>query len=232
MDGGISWLSAFAAGLISFLSPCVAPLLPTYTAFLAGSGAAEGEKPSQWRFFLNSFCFLTGFTVVFVAMGATASLLGQFFFDYQEEIRKFGAVFMILMGMQLLGVFRLSFLQREYRPLLTNSFHGPLGAFLLGIAFTAGWTPCTGPILASILMYAGANATMMQGALLLFVYALGFTVPFFMIAFLLNRYLAGIKRLYRWLPVIQRGAAVVLILVGVGMYFDLITKMLGYMWNL
>lgn len=232
MDGSISWLSAFGAGLISFLSPCVVPLLPTYTAFLAGSGAAEGEKPAQWRFFLNSFCFLTGFTIVFVAMGATASLVGEFFFDYQEAIRKFGAVFMILMGMQLLGIFRLSFLQREYRPLLTNSFQGPLGAFVLGVAFTAGWTPCTGPILASILVYAGTSATMTQGALLLFVYALGFTVPFFIIAFLLNRYLAGIKRLYRWLPMIQRGAAVVLILVGVGMYFDLITKMLGYLWSL
>lgn len=231
MESNMSWLTAFGAGLVSFLSPCVLPMVPTYTAFLAGSSVDGADRPEQWRFFLNSFCFLTGFTVVFVAMGATASLFGQFFFDYQDSIRKFGALFMIVMGLQMAGVFRFTSLSREYRPLLATTLQGPVGAFVLGIAFTAGWTPCTGPILASILMYAAAADTVSQGALLLFVYALGFTVPFFIIALLMNRYLSTIKTMYRWLPAIQRCAAVILIIAGILVYFDFVQTVISYFWN-
>lgn len=232
MEGSMPLLTAFGAGVVSFLSPCVVPLLPTYTAFLAGSGVKDGEQPAKWRFLLNSIFFLAGFTCVFVAMGATASLFGQFFFDYQDSIRKFGAVFMIIMGVHLLGVLQLSFLHQEYRPLLSSTFQGPLGAFILGVAFTAGWTPCTGPILASILVYAGTSATMGQGALLLFVYAMGFSVPFFLIAYLMNRYLGSVRSLYRWLPIIQKGAALVLILVGLCVYFDVLNQVLGLLGDL
>lgn len=234
MDGNsITLLTAFGAGVVSFLSPCVLPILPTYTAFLAGTGAPENAgNYNQWRFLLNAVFFLSGFTIVFVAMGATASFFGQFFFDYQDVIRKFGALFMIVMGIHLLGLFQLSFLQREYRPLLNNAFQGPVGAFILGVAFTAGWTPCTGPILASILMYAGASSTLSQGAFLLFVYAMGFCVPFFIIAFLMNKYLGKFRIIYQYLPVIQRAAAVVLIIVGIFVYFDLMQQGIGFLWNL
>lgn len=231
MESNMSWLTAFGAGLVSFLSPCVLPMVPTYTAFLAGSSVDGAHRPKESQFFLNSFCFLTGFTVVFVAMGATASLFGQFFFDYQDSIRKFGALFMIIMGLQMAGVFRFTSLNREYRPFLATTFQGPVGAFVLGIAFTAGWTPCTGPILASILIYAAAADTVSQGALLLFVYALGFTVPFFIIALLMNRYLSTIKTMYRWLPAIQRCAAVILIIAGILVYFDVVQTVISYFWT-
>lgn len=229
MDGGLSLVTAFGAGVVSFLSPCVIPILPTYTAFLAGSGAKPGERPEQWRFLINSVFFLAGFTVVFVAMGATASYFGQFFFDYQDIIRKIGAVFMMMMGLHLLGFLPFSFLHREYRPLLNQTFQGPLGAFILGIAFTAGWTPCTGPILASILVYAGTTSTMGQGAFLLFVYAMGFTIPFFCIAVILNRCLGKVTGLSRLLPRIHMIAAVLLFVAGICIYFDLMQRGFGYL---
>lgn len=139
---------------------------------------------------------------------------------------------MILMGIQIIGLFPGSFLHREYRPLLKNTFQGPLGAFVLGVAFTAGWTPCTGPILASILVYAGTSSTMGEGAFLLFIYAMGFTVPFFVIAFFMHHYLDRLGSFFRYLPVIQRGAAIVLIVAGIFIYFDLLQRGLGLFWSL
>lgn len=230
--GNITLLTAFGAGVISFLSPCVLPILPTYAAFLAGTGLEGEKKGNQLRFLANSIFFLSGFTAVFVAMGATASYFGQFFIDYQDAIRKSGALFMIIMGIHLSGLISFSRLHREYRPFLQNTFRGPLGAFILGIAFTAGWTPCTGPILASILIYAGTSGTVSQGAFLLFVYAMGFSVPFFVIALFLNRYVGRIRALYVWLPVIQKVAATVLVITGVVIFFDLMQRGLGLFWGI
>ncbi|HWR06955.1 cytochrome c biogenesis CcdA family protein [Sporomusa sp.] len=227
MDYNLTLVTVFGAGVVSFLSPCVLPLLPTYTALLAGSGAQTGAGAGRWTFFVNAVSFLSGFTLIFVAMGATASYIGELFFEYQEVIRKAGAVFMIVMGLQILGVLKIPGLAREYRPLLQGAFAGPGGAFLLGLAFTAGWTPCTGPILATVLMYAGATATVSQGAFLLFSYAMGFCLPFLIIAILINRYLNKVQRVYKWLPLIQQAAGGVLVAAGVLVYFDLIEKGLG-----
>jgi len=232
MDDNITLITAFIAGTVSFLSPCVLPVLPTYTAFLAGTGTkTTGVMKSKWGFLLNALCFLSGFTIVFVVMGATASYFGQVFLDYQEVIRQIGAVFMVIMGGQLLGIFQFTVLQREYRPLLTTTLSGPVGAFILGVAFTAGWTPCIGPILASILVYASTSATLGQGALLLFVYAMGFCMPFLIVALLLNKYLYKVRKIYRWLPLVQQASGVVLIIAGIVIYFDLMQKVLGMVWG-
>ena len=233
MNNDITLISAFIAGIVSFLSPCVLPVLPTYIAFLAGTGTSTTNIMSnRWRFMLNVLCFLSGFTAVFVVMGATASYFGQVFLDYQEVIRKSGALFMVIMGGQLLGLFRVAVLQREYRPLLGIALGGPIGVFFLGVAFTAGWTPCIGPILASILVYAGTTATLGQGALLLFVYAMGFCLPFLIVALLLNKYLYKVRKLYKWLPFVQQSSGAVLIIAGVIIYFDLMQKVLGTVWGL
>lgn len=219
MSENINLLTAFGAGLMSFLSPCVMPLLPTYTAFLAGSGAKQ-EQSGGGHLLLNSLLFMSGFTTVFVAMGVTVSYLGRLFFEYHESIRQFGGVFMILMGVHLTGLIQLPLLQREYRPLLTHTFQGPLSAFVLGVAFTVGWTPCTGPILGAILAYAGGSMTVSQGAFLLLVYAAGFCIPFFIIAFLIHYYIFRMQTLFRMVPVIQRAAGVVLIVTGVFYYLN------------
>ncbi len=232
-SNSITFISAFAAGLVSFLSPCVLPILPTYSAFLAGTGTASlpGAR-DKWRLLINAVFFLSGFTLIFVAMGATASYFGQVLSQYQGIIRRIGAIFMVLMGLHLLQVIRFSVLHREYRPFLANTFQGPGGAFILGIAFTVGWTPCIGPILASVLVYAGTTATLGQGVLLLLIYALGFSIPFLTIAVLLNKYVCQTRKLYKWLPLVQQASGVVLIITGMIMYFDLMQKGLGMIWNL
>ncbi|SMC82438.1 cytochrome c biogenesis CcdA family protein [Sporomusa malonica] len=232
MDYNLTLLTVFSAGVVSFLSPCVLPMLPTYTALLAGTGDQTEVYAKRWSFYINAISFLSGYTIIFVVMGATASYIGELFFDYQEVIRKVGAVFMVIMGLQVLGVLKILSLQREYRPLLRGTFTGPFGAFLLGLAVTAGWTPCTGPILATVLMQAGSSATVSQGAFLLFIYAMGFCVPFLVLAITINRYITKIKGVYKWLPVIQQIAGAVLVAAGFFIYFDLMQKGLGVFWNL
>lgn len=232
MDYNLTLLTVFSAGVVSFLSPCVLPMLPTYTALLAGTGAESGMCADRWRFYTNVISFLGGYTIIFVAMGATASYIGELFFAYQDIIRKLGAVFMVIMGLQVLGVLKIPGLQREYRPLLQGTFTGPGGAFLLGLAVTAGWTPCTGPILATVLMQAGSEATVSQGALLLFIYAMGFCVPFLVLAILINSYINKIKGVYKWLPVIQQAAGAVLVVAGFLLYFELMQKGLSILENL
>lgn len=224
----ITFLAAFVGGMLSFLSPCVLPLLPVFSAILADSADATSKS---LKLYLNAACFLIGFTLIFMIMGATASLLGQWFFDYQPAIRKAGALLIILMGLSLSGIIHFTPLEQEYRPLLSRAFHGPFGAFLLGISFTVGWTPCTGPVLASILLYAGANTTAINGVWLLFFYALGFSIPFFILAVLLRRYMARVREFYKWLPKIQKMAGFMLILIGVFLWLDWIQKGLGLFWS-
>ncbi len=232
MDYNLTLLTVFGAGVVSFLSPCVLPLLPTYTALLAGSQEQGQAGPGQRIFMINAISFLSGFTLVFVAMGATASYIGELFFEYQEVIRKGGAIFMVLMGLQIVGVLKIPGLGREFRPFLQGTFAGPLGAFLLGLAFTAGWTPCTGPILATVLMYAGAMATVGQGAFLLFIYAMGFCLPFLIMAIAIDRYFNKVQWVYPWLPRIQLVAGGLLIAAGILVYFDLLEKGLGVIWGI
>ncbi|VBB08249.1 cytochrome c biogenesis protein transmembrane region [Lucifera butyrica] len=225
----IGLVAAFAGGVVSFLSPCVLPLLPTFSALLAGTAAEEADN--RGKIYVNTLCFLAGFVLVFTIMGATASLLGQWFFEYQPEVRKIGAVLIILMGLCLSGLFRLAPLEREYRPFIVRTFQGPLGAFLLGLSFTVGWTPCTGPVLASILLYAGGSNTAGVGALLLFIYAMGFSLPFFVMAVVLKKYLSRMRNIYRWLPHIQRIAGYILIVIGIFIWLDWLQKGLGFFWS-
>lgn len=232
MDYNLTLITVFGAGVVSFLSPCVLPMLPTYTALLAGTGTQGKPGSGHWNFVVNALSFLSGYTLIFVVMGATASYIGEFFANYQEVIRKAGAAFMAVMGLQVLGILKLPGLEHEYRPLLQGTFAGPCGAFLLGLAFTAGWTPCTGPILATVLMYAGSTATVIQGAFLLFVYALGFCLPFLVLAILINRYISQVKGIYKWLPLIQQVAGTVLVVAGILVYFDLMPKVVGVIWSI
>lgn len=226
--GNITFLAAFAGGMLSFLSPCVLPLLPVFSAILAESADATSKS---LKLYFHTACFLAGFTLVFIIMGATASFLGQWFFNYQPEIRKVGAVLIVLMGLSLSGLIRFTPLEQEYRPFLSRTFRGPFGAFLLGVSFTVGWTPCTGPVLASILLYAGANTTVINGVGLLFFYALGFSIPFFILAVLLRRYMVRVRAFYKWLPQIQKIAGFMLILIGIFLWLDWLQKGLGLFWS-
>jgi Cytochrome c biogenesis protein len=229
----ISLVAAFLAGVASLLSPCVLPLLPSYLAFLgANSEAGPGAAGGRWRLAGNMALFFCGFIAVFVLMGASASYIGRLFADHQSVVRQVGGGFMVLMGLQVAGVFSLPLLRQERRPLLEHIFHGPAGAFLFGVAVAAGWTPCIGPILATILMYAGTAETVTQGVLLLLVYALGFCLPFLLLAFLYVRVAARFTRLFSWLPWIQRIAGIIIILTGIAIFGDYMNALQALLLNL
>ena len=230
MDGSdISLLAAFMAGVVSFVSPCVLPVIPVYIAMLAGSGSEP--ETAQRRLVVNTVFFMAGFTIVFLLMGATASLVGQFFFDYQQVIRKAGALFMVFMGLVLAGFIQLPALARDWRPLQAGAVTGPFGAMLLGMAMTAGWTPCIGPILASVLTYAGIGNTLERGVYLLLFYAAGFAVPFLLFSLFCRRFIDQIRSWYRWLPLLQKAAGLVLVVTGGLLYFNLVQKGLGILFD-
>ena len=206
---------AFLAGVLSFVSPCVLPLLPTFSLILAQNSKQDGGEAR--RLYANTTAFLAGFTLVFV-------LLGAWLFSYQEILRQGAALLVILMGLFMTGWLRIPLLLREYRPFQRRGFDGIGGAFLLGCGFTLGWTPCTGPVLGTILLYAGDTATVGAGALLLFVYSLGFAVPFFLLAVIWRRHIVKLRAFYQYLPKIQRAAGVVLILLGILLWSDSLTR--------
>ncbi len=177
----VGLLVAFGAGVISFLSPCVAPLVPGYLSYVSGVSAQDlgQRRPGQAsRILLACFLFVLGFSIVFVTLGASASLFGGFLDEYRRPLNRVAGIVMILMGLFIVGIIRLPQLYQERRFEVTRRNLGRGGMVLLGMAFAFGWTPCVGPILASILFYAGAAETAGRGALLLLSYSLGMGVPF------------------------------------------------------
>ncbi len=210
---------AFAAGLLSFLSPCVLPLVPSYVVFITGLSfeelTHEHSKPKLRRIILShSLLFILGFSVLFTALGASASLLGQFLSEYRDAIRIIGGVLIILFGLFISGIFSLSFLQQEKRFHLQHKPIGYIGTFFVGVTFAAGWTPCVGPILSSILLYASTAENMVSGIFLLLAYSLGLGLPFFACSLALNTFLATFQKARRYIGLFTKIGGVLLILVG------------------
>lgn len=239
----ISFGAAFLAGVVSFISPCVLPMLPTFVLILAGSSGAAGAGgtaaasasavPSSGRALLrNVAAFLAGFAVVFLALGATATVLGQFLTGHIALLEKAGAVVLALLGLFLSGLISPRFLYREWRPFLHRPSEGLIGSFLLGMSFTVGWTPCTGPILAAIFIYAGSRATVVEGLWLLAFYVLGFALPFLVLALLWQRLEKRVRTLYRFLPLVQKAAGVSLVALGVMMWFGWTLRLMGWLSGL
>ena len=217
MSGLLSFPLAFAAGLLSFLSPCVLPLLPAYLSFMTGLTTAElaGEERSTARVVVPALLFVLGFSLVFVGLGASASLLGQFLAQYRAVIEKVAGVVVVAFGVLMLGIVKVPWLYGEVRADMGRArAYGRGAALVMGMAFAAGWTPCVGPILGSILALAGASGSAAQGALLLLAYSAGLGVPFLLVALLFGR----VRPLLAWLGrhslAINRVAGVVLIVVG------------------
>ncbi|HVB30617.1 MAG TPA: cytochrome c biogenesis protein CcdA [Gemmatimonadaceae bacterium] len=210
---------AFVAGLASFLSPCVLPLVPSYVTFVTGMTledlTTQGRTSARRHAAVHAALFVLGFTLVFVTLGATATALGATLRRSLPLIQQVGGIVIVLFGLYMLGVLRLPGLMRERRVQLASKPAGRFGSVLVGMAFGAGWTPCVGPVLASILLYAGMKTTMAKGMLLLGVYGLGLGVPFFVAAVALNWYLAGAQRMRRWLRPIEMVSGALLVVVGV-----------------
>jgi cytochrome c-type biogenesis protein len=228
IDGSVSIFVAFFAGVLSFLSPCVLPLVPSYVSFITGLSLEElGTR--RWVAVTHALLFIAGFTLIFLALGATATQLGVFLNHYQVWLERFGGVLIVFFGLYLLGAVQWGTLQRERRVHIQDKPVGYLGSVLVGLAFGAGWTPCIGPILGSILMYTSARSSLGQGLLLLFAYSMGLAVPFLLAAVAVERFLEWFKRFRRYIPLTTRIAGGVLVAVGlllVSGYFSMLAAWL------
>ena len=216
MTDSVGVLIAFAAGALSFLSPCVLPLVPSYLSFVTGMSLEDLQTGVHRRTTLtHALLFVAGFTVIFMLLGASASFLGQFFRHYETWIARIGGVIIIVLGLHLTGAFRLTPLEREKRVHLNDKPAGFLGTIGVGAAFGAGWTPCIGPVLGAILTFAASQEQFWAGVWLLFVYSLGLAVPFLLSALALDAFLSSFKRFRRFLPAVQVASGVLLIVLGV-----------------
>ncbi len=212
--------AAFLAGVLSFASPCVLPIVPPYLAYLTGLSFDQirenGREPAvARRIVMSSAAFVLGFTTVFIALGATASLVGQAVAEWFDTLSIIAGVVIILMGLHFLGLFRLALLYREARVEVAKKPAGPLGAYLMGLAFAFGWTPCVGPVLAAILFVAGSQETALRGAVLLASYSLGIGLPFLLAAAFATRFLAWAARFRRHMATVEKVMGGALVLTGI-----------------
>ncbi len=224
----VNILVAFTAGLFSFLSPCVLPMIPSYLSFVSGVSLEEMRAPQvesriRWRVALNSLAFVFGFSLVFVSLGASASFLGSLFLGYRSLIRTLGGILIILVGAYLIGLFRISFLGRYLQFNLKNKPAGYLGSVLVGITFAVAWTPCVGPILGAILTLAGASAEIERGTLLLGAYAAGLALPFFLSAVAVNSFFQFAQIFRPYLRAVDVTAGILLVIVGILLLTNYIT---------
>jgi len=212
---------ALLAGALSFLSPCVLPLVPPYLCYMAGVTTADlrGDNETQVdpnlrrKVVFHAVLFVLGFSVIFVSLGASATAIGKFLLQWSEVLSKIAGVLIIIMGLHFLGLFKIAFLQREAR--FQTSGSGPVGTFVMGLAFAFGWTPCIGPILAPILSLAGAKETVGEGAFLLGVYSAGLGIPFILAALFVGPFMQFLDRFKRHLGRVEQIVGVLLILTGI-----------------
>lgn len=219
MNTDISAIIVFIQGIISFLSPCVLPLIPVYIAYLAGNMEVSGAKRKN-TLLINSIAFIAGFTVIFILMGATAGMIGAFLTRHNEIIRKIGAIVIIILGIHQTGIINIKFLNYEKRAdaSIGNTAPKVTKSLLIGMAFSFGWTPCIGPILSSVLILAGNQATVVRGAFLLFIYSMGMAIPFFIITFILGTASSRMKSMYRYMDTIKFISGILLIVLGIMVY--------------
>lgn len=224
---------AFIAGLASFLSPCVLPLVPIYLTQLVGqsiSHIAEDDKAAFRRrvTFLHAVTFVCGFTIAFVALGATASTLGSFLNAHQVVLRQIGGVLLVIIGLHLTGILKLPFLYGQKRFEFHPAHSSYPASLLIGIIFAIAWSPCIGPILSAILLMAASAATLQAGILLLLAYSLGLGIPFLLLGLGLNQFSHLLKKLKPHLNKIEIGAGIMMIVVGVMIFFNLLLLLNQY----
>ncbi len=229
----ISYIGAFVAGLLSFLSPCVLPLIPSYITYITGLSFADldSEHPThvvRSKTLLHSLSFVSGFTVVFVLLGASATLAGSFLQEHMDVVRKIGGIMVVLFGIHVTGLFPIRWLLGEKRLNLRNKPAGFLGSMLVGFAFAAGWTPCIGPILASILMIAATEEKVWQGIALLLLYSLGLGIPFVISALAMHRFITLFNRFKKYIRLFEIVTGFFLIIVGVLIFTNWLAILSGY----
>jgi len=230
----ISFPLAFLAGIMSFLSPCVLPLLPSYVSFITGVSFEDlttgtDRRKIRYLTITNSLTFILGFSSVFIALGASSSAVGKFMFEYQEWIRIGGGILIIVFGLFVAGFLKMDFLMRDKKVHLSGKPAGYVGTFLVGMTFAAGWTPCIGPILGTILLYASSQGSAFYGFKLLAVYSLGLALPFFISSLAINSFLSYSKKLMRYMRVIMIVSGLLLILFGILLLTNRVREFTGFL---
>ena len=228
MASSVSLAAAFLAGLFSFVSPCVLPIVPGYLSFISGVNVAQfkgGSAPSDLvrRVLLASLAFVLGFSTVFVALGAAATLVGALLQQYKRSLGMIGGVIILVLGLHTMGVLRIPWLLGEKRANVAQKPLGPLGAYVVGLAFAFGWTPCIGPILGAILLYASQQETVGQGVVLLSAYSAGLGIPFLASALAVNWFFKAAGGLRKWMHAVEVVSGALLIGVGLLLVTDRLT---------
>lgn len=226
----VNFLLAFSGGLLSFLSPCVLPLVPGYIGYIAGNAAKDLKTPNNKKnLIFRALLFVLGFSTVFVLLGASVTALSQVLFQNKILFQKIGGIAIILLGIHLTGLIKWKTLYREKRWLNSIGKGRRIGPYFIGMAFAAGWTPCIGPILSSILIFAGNMDTVGTGVLLLIAYSLGMAVPFLLVAVLIEKFTEGFRRFSKYLPYVSVVSGVLLILIGILIFTDQMGRIGNYL---
>jgi cytochrome c-type biogenesis protein len=230
----VSLIMAFGGGLLSFFSPCVLPVIPSYVSYITGISfedlTGEQDKGRIRKVTLkNSLFFIAGFSLIFILLGASSSFLGRILSDYQDIIRKVGGVMIVIMGLYIAGILKIGFLMQDKRLHLQNKPAGLLGSFLVGTAFAAGWTPCIGPVLGSILLYASTANSVTSGIELLTAYALGLGIPFLITSLAINTALSYFKKINRYMRVVSVVSGLFLVVVGIMLFTGTFNVLSQYM---
>lgn len=225
-------ITVFAAGVLSFLSPCVLPLVPGYVSLISGTSAAAAENEENKRLIgrvmLNSLLFVLGFSIVFIALGAAATSIGQLTHEYRRELSYVAGIVIIIFGLHLTGLLKIKYLYADKRMHNVQGSSSAIGSFVVGFAFAFGWTPCIGPILSAILTLAASEGTVMKGVQLLALYSAGLAVPFLLTSLGIDRFMAFYTRFRRHLHTVEVLSGVLLIAIGILIFTHRLTMLSGY----
>lgn len=227
----IGYITAFLGGVLSFLSPCVLPLIPSYVSFITGISFDDLKKIDKARIrkltLINSTAFVMGFSTVFILLGVFSAYVGRFLSFYYDYIRVFGGIIVILLGLYVMGVLKLDFLASDKRVHLQSKPKGHFGSYIVGLTFGAGWTPCIGPILGSILMIASTTGSALQGFYLLLAYSLGLAIPFLATSLAINSFLSHFTAIQKYMKIIMIISGLLLIGFGVILLTDNVPLLLS-----
>lgn len=225
----ISLFLAFSAGLISFLSPCVLPLVPAYVSYMTGE-SVQSNKTATDKFYIlyKSLGFVIGFSIVFVIMGASITSLGKLFIKNQMIFKRIAGILIIIFGLHTSGILKIKFFSQEKKFMNFGNTHGTFGSVLMGMAFAAGWTPCVGPILSSILVYATSMDTIGRGILLLILYSLGLAVPFVLTALAVDKLSSKLPKVTKHLKIVSIISGILLIILGVLIFTNKVGLLSNY----
>jgi cytochrome c-type biogenesis protein len=226
--------TAFLAGLVSFVSPCVLPLVPSYLSFLTGTSLedlkTDTTAETKRRVLTHALAFIAGFTVIFMAIGLSASAIGGVFLNNKKIVEIVGGVIIVVLGLQMMGVLKIPALMMDKRMHVVSKKQSLAISFFVGIGFAAGWSPCIGPILSAIL-YLASQEKLPQATFLLFVYSMGLAVPFLITAAAVTQSLNALNRIKRFLPAIERGSGAILVATGIIVATDQFTRIAGFFYQ-